>query len=474
MAGQRLLIEDGCVLTLDSDLGDFERADVLVEDGRIATVGPDLEVSDAARIDAAGMIVMPGFVDTHRHTWQTALRGICADWTLLDYFRGIRLHISTVYQPEDVYAGNYAGALEALDAGVTTVLDFSHCNISPAHADEAVRGLRDAGLRGTFAYGFYPVPVAEPHFADHAARIADARRVRSEHFSGSGGLIDMGVALTEIGLVPLAATRREVEVARELDVLVTAHIGTVSDARWPREIELLQSEGLLDARQVHVHCNACSDSELRLIADAGASVSVTPETELQMGMGFPVTGRALAHGIRCGLGCDIVSLEAGDVLTQARIALQAQRAIDNQERIDRGEVVESLSLSARDALEMATIGGAAALGLDSEIGTLTPGKAADVIGIRTDGLNHAPVGDPVAAVLLHARASDVDTVVVGGKVVKRDGRMAADVGAARTLIEESRDRVVGAAEAKGGLLLDLPPGWFEGVFAAAAANVGER
>jgi 5-methylthioadenosine/S-adenosylhomocysteine deaminase len=471
---QRLLIEDGCVITLDSVLGDFERADVLVEDGRIAAVAPDLDVGDGERIDAGGAIVMPGFVDTHRHTWQTALRGICADWTLLDYFRGIRLHISTVYQPEDIYAGNYVGALEALDAGVTTVLDFSHCNNTPAHADEAVRGLKDAGLRGTFAYGFYPVPLAEPHFPDHDARVADAQRVRSEHFSGSGGLLDMGMALTEIGLVPLAATRREIETARELDVLVTAHIGSVSDARWPREIELLHSEGLLDARQVHVHCNACSDGDLRLIADAGASVSVTPETELQMGMGFPITGRARAHGIKCGLGCDIVSLEAGDVLTQARMALQAQRAIDNQERIDRGETVDSLTLSAREALEFATIGGASALGLDSQIGTLTPGKAADLITIRTDGLNHAPPADPVAAVLLHARASDIDVVVVDGRVVKRDGRLTADVSTARRLIEQSRDRVVGAAEAKGGLLLDLPEGWFEAVLAAAAANAEER
>jgi 5-methylthioadenosine/S-adenosylhomocysteine deaminase len=474
MPGERLLIEHGCVITLDPALGDFERADVLVEDGRIAAVATDLEVSDAERIDAAGMIVMPGFVDTHRHTWQTALRGICADWTLLDYFRGIRLHISTVYQPEDIYAGNYVGALEALDAGVTTVLDFSHCNNSPVHADEAVRGLRDAGLRGTFAYGFYPVPLAEPHFADHGARIADAQRVRSEHFSGSGGLLDMGVALTEIGLVPLAATRDEIETARELDVLVTAHIGTVSDSRWPHEIELLHSEGLLDARQVHVHCNACSDAELALIADAGAAVSVTPETELQMGMGFPITGRALANGIKCGLGCDIVSLEAGDVLTQARIALQAQRALDNQALIERGDVVDRLALSARDALELATIGGASALGLDAEIGTLTPGKAADLIAFETDGLNQAPRGDPVSAVLLHARASDVDTVIVGGRVVKRDGHLCADTSAARALIEASRDRVVGAAEARGGLLLDLPEGWFEGVLAAVTENVAER
>ena len=472
MAGERLLIRDGCVLTLDPGLGDFERADVLVEDGRIAAVGPDLDPADAEVLDAAGKIVMPGFVDTHRHTWQTALRGICADWTLMDYFRGIRLNASTVLGPEDMYAGNYVGALEALDAGVTTVLDFSHCTNTPEHADEAVRGLREAGLRAIFAYGFYPVPLPEPHFADHDARLADARRVRERHFAPNGDLLQMGIALTEIGLVPFDATRREVEIARELDVLVTAHIGTVPDAHWPREIELLDRSGLLDARQVHVHCNACTHDDLRLLADAGAAVSVTPETEMQMGMGFPVTGRARSLGLRMGLGCDIVSLQAGDVLTQARLALQMQRALDNHVTTERGRVVESLSMTAREALEVATVGGAAAMGLDSEVGTLAPGKQADVILISTEGLSFAPRADPVAAVMLHSSARDVDTVVVAGHVVKRDGRLlAADAKRARRLAEQSRERIMSALEQRGGVLLDLPEGWFDGVRQAVVENV---
>ena len=178
MASGRLLIKDGHVLTLDPSLGDLERADVLIEDGRIAAVEPALETGDCEVLDVAGKIVMPGFVDTHRHTWQTALRGICADWTLQDYFRGIRLNISTELSPEDIYAGNYVGALEALDAGVTSLLDFSHCNNSPAHADEAIRGLEDAGLRAVFAYGFYPVPLAEPFF-DEPRRADRGRAARA-------------------------------------------------------------------------------------------------------------------------------------------------------------------------------------------------------------------------------------------------------------------------------------------------------
>jgi 5-methylthioadenosine/S-adenosylhomocysteine deaminase len=472
MAGARLVVRGGCVLTLDPALGDFERADVLVEDGKVVAVEPAIADVDAEVLDAEGKIVMPGFVDTHRHTWQTALRGICADWTLLDYFRGIRLNASTELGPEDIYAGNYVGALEALDAGVTSVLDFSHCNNTPDHADEAVRGLEEAGIRGVFAYGFYPVPLAEPYFDTHDARLADARRVRGEHFAAGDGLLKMGVALTELGLVPLESTRREIQTARELDVLVTAHIGTIADPRLPREVEILHREGLLDARQVHVHCNACSDAELRLIADAGASISVTPETELQMGMGFPVTGRALALGLRPGFGCDIVSLGSGDLLTQMRLGLQAQRALDNQASIEQGHVPELLSLGVRDVLELATIGGAAALGLGSEVGSLTPGKAADLLLIRTDGLNFAPRSDPVAGVVLHASSADVDTVLVGGSVVKRDGRMLrADADRARRLVERSRQRIVEAVERKGGFLPEVPQGWFDGVLDAVKQNL---
>src|SRR5689334_20431261 len=178
---------------MDDSIGELEQGSVLIEGERIAEVAPSINATDAPVIDGQGMVVMPGFVDTHRHTWQTALRAICADWTLMEYFRGIRLNISPEYTPEDVYAGNYVGALEALDAGVTSILDFSHCNNSPAHADAAIAGLRDAGIRAVYAYGYFPAPVAEPVFTSPAERIADAHRVRSEHFSSDDDLLTMGV-----------------------------------------------------------------------------------------------------------------------------------------------------------------------------------------------------------------------------------------------------------------------------------------
>jgi 5-methylthioadenosine/S-adenosylhomocysteine deaminase len=468
----RLLIRGGQVLVGDPGDGRFERADVVVEDGRIAGVEPSPDVADARVLDARGALVLPGFVDTHRHTWQTAMRGICADWTLLDYFRGVRLQISGAFGAEDVYAGNFVGALEALDAGVTTLLDFSHCLNSPDHADEAVRGLRDAGVRAIFAYGMFPVPLEEPAFATPEDRFADARRVRERHFSSADGLLGMGIALTELGLVPFDVTRGEVALARELDVMITAHTGSVtSDPRVP-EVELLHEAGLLDQRQVHVHCNACSDRELDLLADAGASVSLTPETELQMGMGFPIFDRALARGITPSLGCDIVSNNRGDLFAQMRLGLQAERARANQHELDGLAMPEGLTLGVRDVLRFATLGGAEALGMESQVGSIEPGKVADLVLLRADGIHMTPLNDPVAAVVLHAGPADVDTVLVGGEVVKESGRLAnGRTGAATALVQSSRERIVAALEPRGGLLPPAPEGWFEATTQAIERNL---
>ena len=458
----RLVVRGGLVLVGDPAAGRFERADVVVEDGRIAGVGPSPQAADARVLDAAAALVLPGFVDTHRHTWQTAMRGICADWTLLDYFRGMRLQISGVFGPEDVYAGNRVGALEALDSGVTTLLDFSHCVNSPDHADEAVRGLGDAGVRAIFAYGMFPVPVEQPALATPEDRFADARRVRERHFSSSGGLLDMGIALTELGLVPFDVSRGEVALARELDVIVTAHTGSVTSDRRIPEVELLHAAGLLDHRQVHVHCNACTDRELDLLADAGASVSMTPETELPMGMGFPIFERARARGMTPSLGCDIVSNNRGDLFAQMRLGLQAERARSNQAALDGLEMPENLTLGVRDVLRFATLGGAEALGMGSLVGSIEPGKAADLILLRTDRIHLAPLNDPVAAVVLHAGPADVDAVVLAGEVVKESGRLVGDRASnAVGLVEASRERIVSALEPRGGLLPPAPEGWFE-------------
>jgi 5-methylthioadenosine/S-adenosylhomocysteine deaminase len=471
---RRLLIENGFVLSMNDAVGELEQGSVLVEDDRIAQVAPSIEAPDAERIDASGMVVMPGFVDTHRHTWQTAMRAICADWTLMEYFRGIRINISPEYTADDVYAGNYVGALEALDAGVTSILDYSHCNNTPAHADAGIAGLRDSGIRAVYAYGYYPAPVTEPAFASHDQRIADARRVQAEHFSSADGLLTMGVAITETGLLPWEDTAAEVHSARELGVLLTAHTACVWGSQSTMGVRELHAHGLLDAAQVHVHCNALSDEELRLLADAGAKVSSTPETELQMGMGHPVIGRALALGMRPTLGCDIVSLNAGDMFAQMRIGLQFERAMENDPVIASGEMPATLRLGVRDALRWATVNGAEALGLGTRIGSLAPGKQADLILIGGEALNMTPRPEPVGSVVVQANASNVDTVVVAGRIVKRAGALVGvDPAHVRRLADSSRERIFSAVAAKGPLLPPEPEGFTEALNQLAEANLAQ-
>jgi cytosine/adenosine deaminase-related metal-dependent hydrolase len=471
---RRLVIENGYVLSMDDAIGELERGSVLVEGDRIAEVASSIDAGDAERIDARGMVVMPGFVDTHRHTWQTALRAICADWTLMEYFRGIRLNISPEYTADDVYAGNYVGALEAIDAGVTSILDFSHCNNSPEHADAGIAGLREAGIRAVYAYGYYPSPVPEPAFADHSDRIADARRVQAEHFSSTEGLLTMGVAITEAGLLPWEQTAAEARSARELGVLLTAHTACVWGSQSTMGVRELEAHGLLDSEQVHVHCNALSDEELGLLAEAGAKVSSTPETELQMGMGHPVIGRALALGMKPTLGCDIVSLNAGDMFAQMRIGLQFERAMQNDPVIASGEMPARLGLGVRDALRWATVNGVEALGLAARTGSLSPGKQADLILVGGDALNMTPRPEPVGSLVVQANASNVDTVVIAGRVVKRGGVLVdLDPARVRRLAEESRERVFGAVTAKGPLLPPEQEGFTEALNQLAEANLAQ-
>lgn len=450
----RIVITNGHVLSMDPAIGELERGSVLIEDDRIAAVERDLEVADAEVIDADGGVILPGFVDTHRHTWQTALRGICADWTLMDYFLGIRSTLSPRYTAEDVYVGNLAGALEALDAGVTTVLDFSHCNNTPEHADRALAGLADAGIRATFAYGYFAPPRAEPHFTEHAMRIEDSRRVARDVEALDGDLITMGVALTEPGLIPLAETRREVDTARELGAVIATHTGCI----WglPSGLDQFAHHGLLGPDIVHVHCNACTERDWQHLQRSDAKISVTPETELQMGMGHPPIARALEAGLVLSLSCDVMSSNSGDMFSQMRLGLQDARAQANDRFHARRSDPTEIAFTVREALGWATIGGARALGQDDRIGSLTPGRQADVIvvGPGGDRLNMLGVVDPAGAVVQQANASNVRWVLVNGRVVKRDGRLVGvDVAAIRERLEASRDRVL----AEGPALPDFKP-----------------
>jgi 5-methylthioadenosine/S-adenosylhomocysteine deaminase len=469
---ERLLLCGGYVLSMDEGVGELV-ADVLIEDGAIAAIAPGLDAVDAERIDVSGDVVMPGFVDTHRHTWQTPFRGICADWTLEQYFRGIRMTVSPNCAGEDIYAGNYVGALEALDAGVTTLLDFSHCNNSPEHADAALQGLRDAGIRAMYAYGYYPSPVAEPAFAEHAQRLADARRIREQLLPGDDGLVTMGVALTECALLPFEQTIAEARSAHEMDVPMVLHTGCSWGLRVTEGVPELEHHGLLGPDQVHVHCNTLDERDFRRLAEHDCKVSSSPETELQMGMGHPVIGRALAHGMRPSLSCDVMSSNSGDMFAQMRLGLQFERCMGNDVLNAENRMPESLELTVRDALRWATTNGAHAMGLEQRIGSLAVGKQADVIVIGGGRLNMTPMADPVGCLVAQANPSNVKHVLVAGRPVKRDGELCdVDLDRARQLAEAAWERVARRISDQGlELLPPAVPGFADAINKMAAQNL---
>jgi cytosine/adenosine deaminase-related metal-dependent hydrolase len=472
VVGERVLLRGGYVLSMDDEIGELPSADVLVEDGSIAAVGPAIDAGGADAVDVFGHVVMPGFVDTHRHTWQAPFRGVCADWTLEDYFRGIRTTISPNCSADDVYAGNHLGALEALDAGVTTILDFSHCNNTPEHADAALQGLRDAGIRALFAYGYYPAPSPEPGFADHDERLADARRIRERELPGDDGLVTMGLALTEVGLLPFEQTIAEVRSAGELGVPTVLHTGCSWGSSITEGIPELDHHGLLGAEQVHVHCNTLHDRDFRRLADNGCKVSSSPETEIQMGMGHPVIRRALEHGMRPSLSCDVMSSNSGDMFSQMRIGLQFERCMRNDTFNARNLMPDRLDLTVRDALRWGTANGAHAAGLEDRVGSLTPGKQADVIVIGGSRLNLVPMADPVGCLVAQANASNVRHVLVAGRFAKRDGELVGvDVDRATQLARDASERVLGTVRAGGELLPPAPEGFADMLNSFAARNL---
>jgi cytosine/adenosine deaminase-related metal-dependent hydrolase len=469
---QRLLLHGGYVLSMDEGVGEMT-ADVLVEDGAITAIAPDLDAGDVERIDVTGNVVMPGFVDTHRHTWQTPFRGVCADWTLEEYFRGIRMTVSPNCSAEDVYAGNYVGALEALDAGVTTLLDFSHCNNTPEHADAALQGLRDAGIRAMFAYGYYPSPVADPVFAEHDQRLANARRIREQSLPDDNGLVTMGVALTECGLLPFDQTIAEARSAREMDVPMVMHTGCSWGMRITEGVPELEHHGLLGPDQLHVHCNTLDERDFRRLAEHACKISSSPETEIQMGMGHPVVGRALAHGMRPSLSCDVMSSNSGDMFAQMRLGLQFERCMRNDTLNAENRMPEHLDLTVRDALRWATANGAHAMGLEDRIGSLAVGKQADLIVIGGGRLNMTPMADPVGCLVAQANPSNVKHVLVAGRFAKREGELCGiDLNRAVELVSAASERVQKKISDQGlELLPPAPDGFADAINTLAAQNL---
>ena len=439
MPESRLLIRCGTVVTLDPDIGQLESAEILVERDAIAAIGTDLGVSDAEVIEAPRSVAIPGFVDTHRHTWQAVIRGIAADWVHGHYMTGIHNGLSQHFRPEDTYAGNLLGTLEALNSGITTLVDWSHNLATPDHADAAVQALFDSGSRAVFAHGggapqWRDPPSAVPH-------PDDARRVRDTYFTGDDQLVTMAMALRGPQFTTKQVSLDDFGLARDLGLRITVHVG---DGEWGRSrpIEWCRDNDLLGDDITYVHCNTLADDELAMIAGSGGSASVAAPLELSMGHGYPATGRLLAVGVRPSLSIDVCTMVGGDMFSAMRATLMDDRARRHHLAAEQGRTVETLIPSTLDALEFATIEGARATGLGDRTGTLTPGKKADIVLISTDDPGMFPVNNPVGTLVYAGHPGVVDTVLVGGRVVKQAGKLVGhDMTALRARAEASRDRL---------------------------------
>ncbi|MFC8088880.1 amidohydrolase family protein [Streptomyces sp. NPDC057301] len=444
----RILLRAGHVLSMDPAVGDLPQGDVLIEDGKITAVEPDIS-ADAEVLDMTGRIVIPGFVDTHRHTWEASIRNVAPDATLDDYFVDILDSFAPLYTPEDVYAANFAGSLECLNAGITTLVDWSHINNTPAHPDAAIQALTESGIRAQYAYGSANTSLADYWFDSKIAIPGDdVRRIRSAHFSSDDGLLTMGLATRGPGFCTNDVVTAEWALARELGIPITVHVAMGRLAGRFGMVKQLQGLGLLGPDTTYVHCCYFSEEEWQLVADSGGTVSIAPQAEEQMGHGWPPVMKAIEYGLRPSLSIDVVTTVPGDMFTQIRAAFGAERARVNADCWKANLPVPETMLTARQMLEIATRNGAHVAGVEDRTGSLTPGKRADVVAIDATALNVAPVHDAAAAVTLSADVSNVDTVIVDGVIHKRAGRLVADVDRARRLVQESRDRLLAAKEAK--------------------------
>src|SRR4051812_8239052 len=429
---------------MDPELGDVFAGDVLVEDDRIAAVGPSFEAGDAEVIDASDCIVIPGFIDSHRHTWETVIRGIAPDVSLGGYFDVVLDQLAPAYRPEDVYAGNYLGSLEAIDAGVTTLLDWSHINNTPEHSDEAIRGLGDAKLRAVYCYGNPNTSLAEWWYTSTLEAPEDIRRVREQYFSSDDGLMTLAMGTRGPGFCTPEVVRHDWELARDVGAPISVHVGMGPYAGRFSMVSQLSELGLLGPDTTYIHCNYLSNEEFALIADSGGKVSISPTVEMIMGHGTPPTAMALRHGLKPSLSIDVVTTVPGDMFTQMRFLFASDRLLSHEAAFAAGSESEPKLLSCREVLEFATIEGARVCGLEERTGSLTPGKQADIVILRCDHTNTYPVIDPVSTVVLQADTRNVEWVFVAGRCLKRDGALVgADVRRARDLAASSLEYLLG-------------------------------
>jgi 5-methylthioadenosine/S-adenosylhomocysteine deaminase len=417
-AGRPILLRGGCVLSLDRAVGDFERADVLVEGSRISAIRPNIDAPNAEVIDASNTIVMPGFIDTHRHMWQGFLRNVLPDGSLDDYRVLVQRKFGATMTPDDVYVADLLSALGAIDTGVTCVLDWSHIHNTPEHTDAAIKGLQESGVRAVFAYGNPQNDTGRFWEMKGHKFPEDIARLRKQYFSSDDQLLTLYMA------APSAAPEiilQSWKAARDVGAPISIHVG-VGEFGRSALLEKLNAQNALKSDTTYIHCCTLNDTEWKLIRDTGGTVSIAGYVETLMGHGNPPTQKAIDQGIRPSLSVDVETSVPNDFFTQMRTVFSLQKNEVWARRL-AGDKNPPKFLTAREVLEFATVEGARANKLERKIGSLTPGKEADIILLRTDMLNVMPMNNAVGAVVTSMGPQNVDTVLIAGKVMKRKGQL---------------------------------------------------
>jgi len=419
--GQPIVFRNGIVLTMDDAHTVLPDGDVLVVDGKIAGVGVGLAVPEGAfEIDAKGGIVMPGMVDTHRHMWQTAMRAYGADWTLTQYFVWYYLQHGMKFRPQDYAAGNLISALDAIESGVTTSVDWSHGLRTVEHAEAAVDALVSSPGRFVFAYGNIHQSPWE-WTADPAVQaLLTSARDDSRLF---GTQIAFDVPNQDEEFPELAAYR----VAKDLGLRVTTHAG-VWGATNDWGIKNAYDAGVMEEGFTYVHAASLSADSYQKIAATGGNVSLATESEDTCGQGYPPIHHLRRYGIPTSLSVDTSVWFSADLFSAMRATVNADRALEhyNAHQLDPAETITHVKLRAEEVVHMATRGGSKALGKDDLIGSLEEGKLADVVLLKNeDSPTWAPLINPWGQVVYQAQRGDVHTVLVGGEVVKAGGKVVA-------------------------------------------------
>ena len=439
----RILLKGGTIVSMDDKVGDLARGDLLIEGKKIAAIAPTLDAGGAQVIDAQNTIIVPGFVDCHRHSWEAQLRRINPNSpTLADYSNATHLSFAKAYRPQDHYIANFLTAVGCIDAGITCVIDNSHNSRSAEHSDAAVEALIDGGVRAVHASG-------PPYAGDWAHQWPqDLERLQTKFFSSTDQLVTLRMFS--------GPNRDNWAVARKLGLRITTEF---QGPQMAALLDPLVQDKLVDPDNTFNHCGALPERTWQIFVDTGANINVCPRSDAQYALGEGVCAlqHAWNHGIKPGLSVDNETSYGGDMFMEMRVAFYVQRAMAQNRRFS-GDQNPPKPLMVRDVLHCATMGGAHCAGLDDKIGSLTPGKEADLLVIRTDDINLYPSNNAIGTVVQAAERSNVDTVIIGGRIRKYAGKVIGlDMARLKAMIGESRDYLFKATGYQPDVFAELLP-----------------